>query len=58
MAIGGILVLYLFPAPTKFKLVVYDAVLRANLMYGLEPLQLNEDLKEKLMFSKEKALGK
>ena len=29
------------------KLIVYDAVIRAKLMYGLESLQLNADLQEK-----------
>ena len=32
----------------EFKLIAYDAVIRAKLMYGLESLQLNKDIREDL----------
>ena len=40
----------------EFKLIVYDAVVRSELMYGLESLQLNEDLKERLNIFQRKGL--
>ena len=32
----------------RFKLIVYDAVIRAKLMYGMESLQLNKEYTEHL----------
>lgn len=32
----------------RFKLVVYDAVIRAKLMYGLESVQLNQEERNKI----------
>ena len=30
--------------PTRWKLIVYDAVVKSKLMYGLESVQLNDSL--------------
>ena len=40
----------------EFKLIAYDAVIRAKLMYGLESLQLNKDLREDLNVFQRKGL--
>ena len=40
----------------RFKLIVYDAVIRAKLMYGLESLQLNKDKLESINAFQRKGL--
>ena len=40
----------------EFKLIAYDAVIRAKLMYGLESLQLNKDIREDLNVFQRKGL--
>ena len=44
--------------PTKWKIRVYDAVVRSKLMYGLESVQLNDSLKKKLDVFQLKGLRK
>ena len=40
----------------RFEIIAYDAVIRAKLMYGLESLHLNQDLKNKVDVSQRKGL--
>ena len=42
--------------PTRWKLIVWDAIIRSKLMYGLESLQLNKDLREDLDVFQRKGL--
>ncbi len=42
----------------RFKLIVYDAVVRAKLIYGLESAQLNQDHKRHIDTFQRKGLRK
>ena len=42
----------------RFKLIVYDAVVRAKLVYGLESAQLNDDVKAHIDAFQRKGLRK
>ena len=42
----------------KQKLIVFDAVIRAKLMYGLESAQINDNLKRNSTYFNSRALEK
>ena len=44
--------------PTRWKLIIFDAVVRSKLMYGLESAQLNDSLKNRLDVFQLKGLRK
>ena len=44
--------------PTRWKLIIFDAVIKSKLMYGLESAQLNDSLKNKLDVFQLKGLRK
>ena len=37
--------------PTRWKLLIFDAIVRSKLMYGLESVQINDSLKKRWMYS-------